>query len=84
MAFHPTDISAFWVGSAGGGLWKTTDAGGTWNALTDDLPVLGISDIAIDYTNPNVIYIATGDADGCFYYCRRAQGTHSMWSFKVN
>ena len=64
IAFHPTDSNIFFVGSAGGGLWKTSDAGITWNALTDNIPVLSISDIAIDHNNPNIIYIATGDADG--------------------
>ncbi|MFM7543785.1 MAG: VPS10 domain-containing protein [Ignavibacteria bacterium] len=64
VAFHPTDKQVFWVGSPSGGLWKTTDGGSTWSTKTDDLPVLGISDIAIDPTNTNIMYIATGDGDG--------------------
>lgn len=63
MAFHPTLPNTFWVGTPGGGLWKTTDAGATWSTNTDNLPVLGISDIAVDYTDPNIIYICTGDGD---------------------
>jgi photosystem II stability/assembly factor-like uncharacterized protein len=63
MAFHPTDINTFWVGTPSGGLWKTTDGGSTWSSNTDNLGVLGISGIAIDPTNPNVMYIATGDGD---------------------
>ncbi len=63
MAFHPTLPNIFWVGTPGGGLWKTTNAGASWTTTTDNLPVLGISDIAIDYTNPSIMYIATGDAD---------------------
>lgn len=63
MAFHPTDANTFWVGSPSGGLWKTTDAGSTWTTNTDDLPVLGVSDIAIDPNNPSTMYIATGDGD---------------------
>jgi photosystem II stability/assembly factor-like uncharacterized protein len=63
VAFHPTDKQIFWVGSPSGGLWKTTDGGVTWSTNTDDLPVLGVSDIAIDPTNPNIMYIATGDGD---------------------
>ena len=63
IAFHPTNANIFWVGSPAGGLWKTTDAGQTWTTNTDNLPVLGISDIAIDNSNPNTMYIATGDGD---------------------
>ncbi len=64
IAFHPTDPKTFWVGAPAGGLWKTTDGGKTWSTTTDTLPVLGISSIVVDYSNPAVIYTATGDADG--------------------
>jgi len=63
MAFHPTNANTFWVGTPAGGLWKTTNGGSTWITNTDNLPVLGISDIAIDPTNANIMYIATGDGD---------------------
>ncbi len=61
IAFHPTDVNTFWVGSASGGLWKTTTGGTSWTPLTNKLPVLGISAIAVNPSNPNIIYIATGD-----------------------
>lgn len=63
MAFHPTNANTFWVGTPAGGLWKTTNGGTTWTTNTDNLPVLGVSDIAIDPTNANIMYIATGDGD---------------------
>jgi photosystem II stability/assembly factor-like uncharacterized protein len=64
IAFHPTIANTFWVGTPAGGLWKTTNAGATWSTATDNtLPVMGVSDIAIDPTNANIMYIATGDAD---------------------
>jgi photosystem II stability/assembly factor-like uncharacterized protein len=63
IAFHPTIANTFWVGTPAGGLWKTTNGGSTWTTNTDNLPVLGVSDIAVDYTDPNIIYIATGDGD---------------------
>jgi photosystem II stability/assembly factor-like uncharacterized protein len=63
IGFHPTIANTFWVGAPAGGLWKTTDGGTTWSTNTDNLPVLGISDIAINPSNPNIIYIATGDGD---------------------
>jgi photosystem II stability/assembly factor-like uncharacterized protein len=64
IGFHPTDVNTFWVGTPAGGLWKTTNGGASWTTVTDNLPVLGVSDIAIDPTNPNTMYIATGDGDG--------------------
>ncbi len=63
IAFHPTNANIFWVGSPAGGLWKTIDGGSSWSTTTDNLPVMGVSDIAIDHTNTNIIYIATGDGD---------------------
>ena len=65
VSFHPTDENKFWVGAPSGGLWATTDGGSNWTVLTDDNPVLGVSDIAIpsDFETSNTIYIATGDRD---------------------
>ena len=63
IAFHPADPNTFWVGSPAGGLWKTTNFGQTWTNMTNNLPVLGVSDIAIHPNNPDIIYIATGDGD---------------------
>ncbi len=65
IAFHPTLANTFWVGTPGGGIWKTTNGGSSWSTSTnvDHMPVLGVSDIAIDPGNPNIMYIATGDGD---------------------
>jgi len=64
VAFHPTDANTFWVGSPSGGIWKTTNGGVSWTILNNNETVLGVSDIAVDNTNPNILYIATGDRDG--------------------
>ena len=65
IAFHPTDNNTYWVGAAAGGLWVTTNNGGSWTCLTDKNGVLAVSDIIIptDYATSNTIYIATGDKD---------------------
>lgn len=63
IAFHPTNNNTYWVGTPAGGLWKTTNNGQSWTTNTDRLPCLGVSDIAIDPSNPDIIYIATGDGD---------------------
>jgi photosystem II stability/assembly factor-like uncharacterized protein len=64
IRFHPNNQNIIYVGSPSGGLWKTTDGGLTWSTHTDVLPTLGVTDIAIDAINPNVMYLATGDGYG--------------------
>ena len=64
VEFHPTNPDIMFIGAPAGGLWKTIDGGSNWTPLTDHLPNLGVSDIAIDPTNPNVMFLATGDKDG--------------------
>ena len=65
ITFHPTDKNTFWVGAPSGGLWKTIDGGTSWEVLTDNLPVIGVSEIVLanDYETSKTIYIATGDRD---------------------
>ncbi len=64
IQFDPDDPSVLYVGAAGGGLWKTVNDGIDWTPLTDNIPVTGIADIAINPLNTNTIYIATGDGYG--------------------
>lgn len=63
IAFHPTNANIIYAGAAGGGLWKTTDGGSTWASITDGMPNLSISGIAVSHTNSDVVYILTGDGD---------------------
>ena len=65
IAYHPTDANMFWVGTASGGLWVTSDGGQNWAVLNDDMQALGVSDIIIpaDYETSHTIYLATGDRD---------------------
>lgn len=64
ITLDPVNPDIIYLGAAGGGLWKSPDAGETWIALGDALPVTSIADIAIDPTNTDIIYIATGDGSG--------------------
>ncbi|MCF8379662.1 MAG: T9SS type A sorting domain-containing protein [Bacteroidales bacterium] len=63
VAFHPTNANIMYAGAPSGGLWKTIDGGTTWTSIGDQLASLGVSDIAINPQDPNIIYIATGDGD---------------------
>ena len=63
ITLHPTNPAIFFAGAAGGGLWKTTNSGTSWTTSTDNLPVTAVSDLAIDPSNPNIMYLATGGGD---------------------
>ncbi len=65
IRFDPTNTNIMWTVSPLGGLWKTTDAGANWSCSnTDQLPIIGCSDIAINPKNTQIMYLATGDANG--------------------
>ena len=57
------DPTTFYFGSVGGGVWKTTNAGVTWSPIFDSQPIASIGAIAVAPSNPNVIYVGTGEAD---------------------
>jgi hypothetical protein len=63
IAFHPTDPNKIYIGAPSGGMWMSADNGLSWVSYTDSLPTLGVSSIIIDYSNPQIIYIGTGDRD---------------------
>jgi len=60
----PNLASTLYIGTPGGGAWKSTNSGTTWIPLSDNLSAIGISAIGIAKTNSQIIYLATGDADG--------------------
>jgi len=63
IQMHPNLPNLIWAGSAAGGAWKSTDYGQTWKTTCDDLFSMGVSDIAMPWNNPNIVYLATGDDD---------------------
>jgi photosystem II stability/assembly factor-like uncharacterized protein len=63
IAAHPTDANTIYVAPAGGGVWKTTNGGTNWTALTDIQSTLSMGAVAIARSNPLVIYAGTGEAN---------------------
>jgi len=57
------DPMVLYVGFATGGLWKSTDGGNHWRAQFDNMPNESIGAIAIAPSDPNVVYVGTGEAN---------------------
>ena len=53
----------FYFGSVGGGVWKSLNSGRTWTPIFDSNNVASIGAIAVAPSNPNVVYVGTGEAD---------------------
>ena len=64
ITVDPNDSNTYYIGTPGGGVWKSTDAGVNWTPLSDFLTEIGVSAVAVDPTDSNIIYIGTGDDDG--------------------
>jgi hypothetical protein len=61
VCVDPTNPATVYVGTAGGGLWKTTDTGASWNPMTDELPSLAVGGVAVSPSDPNIVIIGTGE-----------------------
>jgi photosystem II stability/assembly factor-like uncharacterized protein len=53
----------FYFGAVAGGVWKTIDAGRTWTPIFDSQPIASIGALAVSTSDPNIIYVGTGEAD---------------------
>jgi photosystem II stability/assembly factor-like uncharacterized protein len=61
IAVNENNPSTYYVGFATGGIWKTTNNGTTWTPIFDKYPVSSIGDIALAPSNPDIIYVGTGE-----------------------
>jgi hypothetical protein len=60
---HPTTPTTVFACTPAGGLWKSINSGTSWTPIADAIALLGATDVAFDPTNPNIMYLATGDGE---------------------
>lgn len=59
----PGNPLVYYAATAAGGLWKSTDGGVRWASVMDDMPVSSIGSVAVAPSDPNVIYVGSGEAN---------------------
>ena len=61
VAGIPTQPSVFYIGAVNGGVWKTDDGGRIWRPMFDGQPTQSIGAIAVAPSDPNTVYVASGE-----------------------
>ena len=64
ITVDPIDKNIIYIGAASGGLWKSVDGGNSWITTTDEVAVLGITDIYVSPNDNSHVIALTGDAYG--------------------
>jgi photosystem II stability/assembly factor-like uncharacterized protein len=77
VAGHASQPDTFYSGSVGGGVWKTENSGRTWFPISDEgIPIGSIGAIAVAPSNPDIVYVGTGEPD------IRSQNSYGIGMFK--
>ncbi len=77
VAGHADQPDTFYMGSVGGGVWKTENSGRTWFPISDSgIPIGSIGAIAVAPSNANVVYVGTGESD------IRSQNSYGIGMYK--
>lgn len=81
VAFHPTNPNILFAGSCNGGLFKSSNGGSSWSAISGYLPSLGVAGIVVHPTNANIIYVLSGDRNsgGFVVAYRYLSETHGVF-----
>ena len=72
VRINPLNPNSMWACAPDGGLWRSTNGGASWTTNTDQLTIIGVSDVVINPLDTNIMYLATGDGPGYF----TGGGTH--------
>lgn len=71
LIIDPHDPHTMYCGGVSGGVWKTTDTGLSWRPLADDLANIAVNAMAMHPSDPEVLYIGTGEG----YFREEVRGT---------
>jgi photosystem II stability/assembly factor-like uncharacterized protein len=63
LAVYEANPAIFYVGTAHGGVWKTTNNGTTFEAQLQDQGLMSIGDVAVSQSNPDLVYVGTGESN---------------------
>jgi photosystem II stability/assembly factor-like uncharacterized protein len=63
VAGIPGDPSTYYAATASAGVWKSSDGGATWKPIFDEQPIASIGSIAVSPSNPNIVYVGSGEAN---------------------
>ncbi len=63
MWVDPANSSSILLGTADGGIWKTTDKGSTWTPIFDSMASISVGSIGVDPNNTQIIYVGTGEGN---------------------
>ncbi len=81
---HPSNAATIYIATSGGGVWKTTNGGTSWTALTDSLGALSIGALAMDPNAPDTLFLALGDPfDGTGLGFVKSTDGGASWSSPV-
>ena len=58
-----TNPNIIYLGTASGGVWKTENSGAKWEPIFDDQPILNIGAVAVQQSNPSVLWVGTGEGN---------------------
>ena len=79
IAIDPTDRSTWYVAASSGGVWKTTNAGTTWDPIFDDYGSYSIGAIALDPGDHLTLWVGTGENNGSARWAT-GTGSTSRWT----
>jgi len=80
LIIDPRDPNRMFTGAVGGGIWKTTNGGGSWSVVDDKLSSLAVTCLTFDPNNNDIIYAGTGEG----YYNIDAVGGAGIYRSKDN